>query len=100
MRALALSLVVLASLAAGCNGQAGLGEACAAPGIPAPAFQGCAAGLVCSPNRSAPAGSGQTAHWVTDTCREVCSSNLDCTTPHTTCRSVSGAEYQMACLPD
>jgi hypothetical protein len=100
MRAFALSLLVAASLAAGCNGHAALGEHCAAPGIPAPAFQGCAEGLVCAPNQSALAGSGHQATWENDTCRELCSSNLDCTTPHTTCRSVAGSEFQMACLPD
>jgi len=99
MRAFALSLLVLASLTA-CNGQGVAGEACTAPGIPAPAFEGCAAGFVCSPNRTSQVGSGQSAHWDSATCRQVCSSNIDCTAPNTTCRAVSGSDYTMACLPD
>lgn len=97
----AAALVLLtASLAAGCMRQGSEGESCNAPGLPAASFGDCAAGFVCTPEPSGQTGNGNSAHWDVANCRAECSSNTDCTAPHTSCRAVAGAEYRMACQAD
>ena len=99
------SIVFVAALLAacvsiGCARHGVAGEACSAPGLPADAYGQCAAGFVCAPDHSGLVGNGQSPHWLTTTCRPACLGPTDCTTPHTSCRAVPGAEYVMACLAD
>ena len=97
----AFAIMSFASLSAGCNRHGNAGEACAAPGLEdRNAIGQCADNLVCAPDRSGQVGNGMSAHWDSATCRVQCSSNLDCTTAHETCRPVVGAESLMACQPD
>ncbi len=103
MRSLAIvfAFASLTGLSAGCARHGAAGEACSAPGLEDPnAIGQCAAGFVCAPDRSTQSGNGQSPHWDTSVCRETCASNVDCTATGTSCRSVAGADYVMACQPD
>lgn len=104
MRSLFAALFALsfvASLSAGCARHGSDGEACSAPGIPEQDALGqCAAGFICIADTSGVSGNGNSAHWDTASCRNECASNADCTAAHTSCRTVPGAEYLMACQAD
>ncbi|MFO0680789.1 MAG: hypothetical protein U0234_02005 [Sandaracinus sp.] len=92
----ALSLFGVLGLGCARNGVAG--EACSAPGLPSDALGQCASGFACAPDRSGQQGNGQSPHWDSATCREICSSDIECP-DGTRCIGVTGAEYIMACQP-
>lgn len=100
MRSLFTALALALTLSfTGCATHGVAGEACQGPGLPEGAFEQCAEGFTCTPDHSGVEGNGQSPHWDTSTCRTLCSSSVDCTAG-TTCRTVPGAEYLMACQPD
>lgn len=97
--AVALVAAVCGIWGAGCARLGNAGESCSAPGLDPSAFDGCAEGNVCVPDRSNPSGYGQRPQWDSATCREICTSNVQCADGYA-CVLAPGAGSTMACLPD